>query len=119
MYNKHITLGFLSLSCCLLSSMALAFQDFDHLGFFGINTVVYDIQKLSPHKYTLEATTSNGVSASELLKAYKLRAARLCQGQHTTTDYKISTETYMGEFNATMSLPMTAPKINGVVTCVN
>ena len=97
--------------------MALAYQDFDHLGFFGLNTVVYDVQQLGPNKYTLEATTSNGVTSSELLKAYKLRAARLCPAKHPTTNYQISTETYMGDFNATMSLPMTAPKINGVVNC--
>lgn len=98
-------------------SMAYAFQDYDHLGFFGLNTVVYDTHKVAPNKYKLEATTSNGVSKSALIRAYQARAARLCPKEHALINFQISTEMYMGDFNPNMSLPMTAPKINGVVIC--
>ncbi len=115
MKNKLLLLGAGILTC--LISVAYAEVDDEHLRWFGGPGVLYEYNQIGANKYLLQATTVNGVSVAELLGAYKNRAAKLCQPKTPVLNYKVTSETYMGTFNATMRVPMRAPKITGIVTC--
>lgn len=107
---------FLFLNILCLFTVAQAETDTENLGWFT-GSVVYHFNKIGSNKYMLEANTASGVSPEKLLTAYQGRAAKLCSPKTPSIRYNITTETYMGTFNATMRVPMKAPKITGIVIC--
>lgn len=116
MSNKYF------LSAILLASSALVGcvttdnnPDVDTIGLF--TSVVFNVTKIGANKYTLEATTAHGADEKELLAAYQKRAAKLCQPHTPVLNYKFTTDTYMATVNPVLRVPMTAPKITGIVSC--